>query len=101
MEKTLDLVGLSEKKNSRIPHLSGGEKQRTAIGRAIMQNPDIYLADEPTGALDEKTGQKIMNLLKRIHAMGKTVLLITHDPDLAAQCGRILYLKDGKLYDEA
>lgn len=80
--------------------LSGGERQRVAIARAIACEPDILLADEPTGALDEKTGGEILKILHGLNQKGKTILIVTHEPSVARECGRILYMKDGKIARE-
>lgn len=94
----LKLVGLEARMNHRPSELSGGEQQRVAIARALANNPDIVLADEPTGNLDSKTGEKIMQLLVDLHEKEKkTIIVITHDADIAAYADRRLILKDGKL----
>ncbi|MCV5497533.1 ATP-binding cassette domain-containing protein, partial [Escherichia coli] len=77
--------------------LSGGEQQRTAIARALAQDTKIILADEPTGALDQENGKKIMSILKEIHKQGKTVLVVTHDQKVAAYCQRTIRLLDGNI----
>ncbi|MBQ4058146.1 MAG: ABC transporter ATP-binding protein [Lachnospiraceae bacterium] len=76
--------------------VSGGEAQRTAIARAIIHNPQLILADEPTGALDEETGFRIMNILKKLHEKGHTIVIVTHDSNVAAMCERTVWIKDGK-----
>ncbi len=82
---------------SRYPReLSGGEAQRTAIARAVVHNPELILADEPTGALDEETGLKIMEIFKQLNEQGKTLIIVTHDPNVAEICGRTVRIKDGK-----
>ena len=91
----LDKVGLLEHKRKRPSELSGGQQQRVAIARALVGDPEIILADEPTGALDQKTGQDIINMLININNEGKTVIIITHDEKVAAKCKRIIYLEDG------
>lgn len=93
----LKIVGIEELKNRNVTTLSGGQKQRVAIARAIVNNPDIILADEPTGALDSKTGTDIFNLLKSLSEFGKTVIIITHDRDIAEKCTRIIEISDGKI----
>ena len=80
--------------------LSGGQQQRVAIARALANNPEIILADEPTGALDSKTGIDIMNLLKDLNDNGQTIILITHDLNIAKKAKRIVRISDGKLYEE-
>ena len=91
----LEEVGLGDRLKHRPRELSGGERQRVAIARALMNEPDILLADEPTGNLDSKTGARIMKLLKRYSAKGQTILMVTHDSDIASQTDRVLHLVDG------
>lgn len=95
--KSLERVGLLEKQKYLPAQLSGGQQQRVAIARAIAGNPEIILADEPTGALDSKTGEEVMRLLKEIHREGNTLIMITHDKTIAEQAERIIEIKDGKL----
>ncbi|MBC1710301.1 ABC transporter ATP-binding protein [Listeria welshimeri] len=95
--KSLERVGLLEKQKHLPAQLSGGQQQRVAIARAIAGNPEIILADEPTGALDSKTGEEVMRLLKEIHREGNTLIMITHDKTIAEQAERIIEIKDGKL----
>lgn len=93
----LQLVGLAGKAG-RYPHeLSGGEQQRVAIARAIVNRPAVLLADEPTGNLDSATGRRIIDYLAELHARGKTVLLVTHEPNLAARARRIVQMRDGQI----
>ena len=80
-----------------VSKLSGGQKQRVAIARAIVNNPSIILADEPTGALDSKTSSEIMELFKSLNKEGKTIIIVTHDPEIAQQCDRIIEISDGKI----
>ncbi|MFH0833012.1 MAG: ABC transporter ATP-binding protein, partial [Candidatus Aenigmatarchaeota archaeon] len=93
----LDIVGLKERKNHRPSQLSGGEMQRVAIARALANNPKIILADEPTGNLDSKTGQEIINILMDLNKKGLTVVMVTHDMNIAKKADRIVHLKDGKI----
>ena len=94
-KKILKQVGLGNRLHNLPSQLSGGERQRVAIARALVNDPEIILADEPTGNLDSKTGQEIMNLLKNLHKQGKTIILITHDLQLAKQAQRTIEIKDG------
>lgn len=91
-------VGLFYLKDKKINKLSGGQQQRVAIARALVTEPEIILADEPTGNLDQKTGQDIMDLLIEINAAGKTVIIVTHDYNIAKQCSRIVRVIDGKIF---
>jgi len=90
-------VGLGERLNHRPGQLSGGEQQRVAIARAIVKRPDVILADEPTGNLDTQVGSNIMDVFKNLHADGLTIVLITHNPDVAEMGTRKLKLRDGQL----
>jgi putative ABC transport system ATP-binding protein len=91
----LDRVGLSDRINHKPNELSGGQNQRVAIARALVNNPSIILADEPTGNLDSKTSVEIMNIFSKIQAEGNTVILVTHEEDIANFAHRIIRLKDG------
>lgn len=96
----LTRVGLENKLNNLPSQLSGGQQQRVSIARALAGNPSVILADEPTGALDSKTGKEVLELLKKLNSEGNTVVLITHDNSIAAQAQRIIRLADGKIiYD--
>ncbi|MFC5450952.1 ABC transporter ATP-binding protein [Paenibacillus aestuarii] len=95
--KALESVELLDRKAHRPAELSGGQQQRIAIARALAGDPPILLADEPTGALDTRTGQEIMELLKRLHALGRTIIVITHDPAIASQAQRIIRIRDGRI----
>ena len=93
----LDLVGLSDRTGHYPNELSGGQQQRVAIARALVTNPEIILADEPTGNLDSKTSDDIMSLLKNLNSNGKTVIKITHDNEIASQASEIIKIKDGRV----
>lgn len=93
----LRLVGLEDRSEFKPMELSGGQKQRVAIARALVTNPSFVLGDEPTGALDTKTGSQIMDLFKEFHQAGKTIILITHEPEIAALCQRTITLRDGQI----
>ena len=95
--KELEIEHLAYKYPNQI---SGGEKQRCAIARALVTNNELILADEPTGALDEKTGEKIMDILININKIGKTVVIVNHDKEIAKKCNRVIYLKDGVVNNE-
>lgn len=98
--ETLDLVGMDDRRNHRPSELSGGQQQRVAIARALSGNPAIILADEPTGALDTKVGQDIMNLFLELNSRNHiTLIIITHDPGIAAQCKRKVNMRDGIIVD--
>ena len=99
--QALDAVGLGERAAHRPNELSGGQQQRVAIARALINSPPIVLADEPTGALDSKTGADILALFKRLRDEGHTVVLITHDAEVAAHAGRIFLIHDGELHEQA
>ena len=96
----LEMVGLGSKVNHRPAQLSGGQQQRVSIARALVGEPAVILADEPTGALDSHTGREVLSLLQQLHAAGNTVVLITHDNSIAVQAQRIIRLEDGRvIYD--
>lgn len=96
----LEKLKVIEKINSTPKELSGGQNQRVAIARALVNNPEVILADEPTGALDKKTGQDIMNIFKQLNNSGKTIIIVTHDEFIASQCNRIIKIEDGKLLED-
>jgi len=95
--EALERVGLGERVESRPNQLSGGQRQRVAIARALVGEPAILLADEPTGNLDSQTSRDIMALIDRVHTEGQTVIMVTHEPDIAAHCHRIIRLTDGRV----
>ncbi len=95
--RALEIVGLGSRKTHRPSEMSGGQQQRVAIARAIAQAPPIILADEPTGNLDSGSSREIIEIIRRLHAQGRTIILITHDPGIAAQARRIVTISDGKI----
>lgn len=97
--KALERVGLGDRVNFRPTQLSGGQKQRVAIARAMVNHPKILLADEPTGALDSKSGEQIMELFDSLNEEGVTIVMITHDPKIAAKAKRIVRIIDGEIYE--
>ncbi|PWL52221.1 MAG: peptide ABC transporter ATP-binding protein [Clostridium cadaveris] len=100
IKETLCKLGIEHKIHKHPNELSGGQCQRVAIARAIVNNPKVILADEPTGALDQKTGHEIMDILKKLNSQGKTIIIVTHDPNVAASCHRTIILEDGKLKNQ-
>ncbi len=95
--EALEHVGLGDRLDSRPNQMSGGQRQRVAIARALVGQPAILLADEPTGNLDSKTSQEIMALIDQLHQKGQTIIMVTHEPDIAAHCERVIDLADGKI----
>jgi putative ABC transport system ATP-binding protein len=98
--RALEMVEMKDRMRHRPAELSGGERQRVAIARALVNDPSLLLADEPTGNLDSKTGQEILNLFHKIHARGNTIIIVTHDREVAEQTQRIIHLKDGVIERE-
>ena len=100
-EEYLDKVELTERSHHLPSELSGGQKQRVAIARALVNNPSIILADEPTGALDTKTGNQIMQLLVELNKEGKTIIMVTHEPEIAAYAKRQIVIRDGVISSDS
>lgn len=98
--ESLEIVGLKDRMHHRPNELSGGQQQRVAIARALVTNAPVILADEPTGALDSKTGIEVMGILKKLNARGITIILITHDNNLAVQAKRMIRIQDGQIIDD-
>jgi putative ABC transport system ATP-binding protein len=95
--RTLEQVDLTDRIHHRPNELSGGQRQRVAIARALINQPSILLADEPTGNLDSNTGREILNLFEQLHTTGHTIILVTHDPEVASHANRIIRLRDGRV----
>ncbi|MFA7044097.1 MAG: ABC transporter ATP-binding protein [Bacteroidales bacterium] len=98
--KALERVGLADRIGHKPGELSGGQRQRVAIARALVTNPGILLADEPTGALDSKMGEEIMALFNKLHEEGNTIILITHEREIAEYANRIIFIKDGMIHSD-
>jgi len=96
-EKALCRVGLGHRLSHKPNQLSGGQRQRTAIARALVTEPSLLLCDEPTGNLDSTTSDDVMQLFHQLHADGNTILIVTHDPEVAARCPRTIHIRDGKI----
>ena len=99
-KKALEAVGLGSRLEHKPMEMSGGQRQRVAIARALINNPAIIMADEPTGNLDTKSSYEIMDIFKYLNDQGKTVVMVTHEPDIAEQTKRILMMRDGKLVSD-
>ena len=99
-KKALEAVGLGARLEHKPMEMSGGQRQRVAIARALINNPAIIMADEPTGNLDTKSSYEIMDIFKYLNDHGKTVVMVTHEPDIAEQTKRILVMRDGKLVSD-
>ncbi len=97
IHRTLQELEIKDKVNEKVYDLSGGQKQRVAIARAIINNPELILADEPTGNLDSKTAEKIMTIFSNLRKQGKTIIIVSHNPDIASFCDRVIKLKDGNI----
>jgi putative ABC transport system ATP-binding protein len=97
VRRALEMVEMSARMSHRPPELSGGERQRVAIARALVNEPSIILADEPTGNLDSRTGSEIISLFRKLHDQGNTIIIVTHDKEIADQTQRVIFLRDGKI----
>ncbi|KRK81161.1 ABC transporter ATP-binding protein [Companilactobacillus nodensis DSM 19682 = JCM 14932 = NBRC 107160] len=101
VEDVIEQVGLAGKEKSRPSELSGGQQQRVAIARAIVNHPKLIIADEPTGALDTKTSKEIMDIFTKLNQAGTTIIMVTHDEEVAQYAMRTVYIRDGRLYHDA
>src|SRR6185369_1736814 len=99
-QRALEVVGLADRMSHTPGELSGGQQQRVAIARALVNEPDLVLADEPTGNLDEKTAAEILAILKGLAAAGRTVVVVTHDAQIAARCGRVARIEGGRIVSD-
>jgi len=99
-KETLRMVDLGDRMMHKPNELSGGQRQRVAVARALVNKPSILLADEPTGNLDSKTGEEIMNLFERLHEQGNTIILVTHEPEIAGHAHRVIHIRDGRIHSD-
>jgi len=99
-QEALKAVGLGDRMHHRPNEMSGGQRQRVAVARALVNRPSILMADEPTGNLDSKTGDEIMSLMDQLHAQGRTIILVTHEEDLAQRAARVVRLRDGRILSD-
>lgn len=100
-QRALELVGIKEQADKLCNKLSGGQKQRAAIARAIVNDPSVILADEPTGALDSKTTEEIMSVFENMNESSKTIIIVIHDKDIAAKCRRVIEIADGRIVSDS
>jgi len=100
-EEALSAVGLADRMGHEPNQLSGGERQRVSVARAIVTDPAVILADEPTGNLDSKTGDEIISLFEALNAEGRTIIVVTHDPEVAQRCGRRVHMRDGRIVESS
>ena len=99
-KRALEAVGLGDRLDHKPMEMSGGQRQRVAIARALINDPPVIMADEPTGNLDTKSSYEIMDIFKKMNEQGKTVIMVTHEPDIAAYCKRVVVMRDGKLVSD-